>query len=202
MNLYKAKQILEQRKGRKIELEDSIEEIHNKIHKAQKKLKDLEKVHEILKTVGLQTQQQLRFHIADVTSIALESVFNEPYKVVLDFVDRRGRSECDIIFERNGQQVDPMTASGGGVVDVAAFALRIASWTMQVNKTRNTIVLDEPFRYLSKDLHSRAGEMLDEISSKLGIQFIIITHEPLLGQYANKVFEVTQTKGVSHVKES
>jgi len=183
-------------------LEDSIEEIHNKIHKAQKKLKDLEKVHEILKTVGLQTQQQLRFHIADVTSIALESVFNEPYKVVLDFVDRRGRSECDIIFERNGQQVDPMTASGGGVVDVAAFALRIASWTMQVNKTRNTIVLDEPFRYLSKDLHSRAGEMLDEISSKLGIQFIIITHEPLLGQYANKVFEVTQTKGVSHVKES
>jgi len=201
MNLYTAKERLQQRRGRKIELEDSIEQNKLKINKEERYLHHVEKAHEIIRTVGLQTQQQLQYHIADIASLALESVFQEPYKLVLDFVERRGKTECDILFERGGERINPMTASGGGVVDLAAFALRIASWSMQVPHTRNTIVLDEPFKHLSKNLHDRASEMIKQIAQKLGIQFIIITHEPTLGMYADKIFEVTQRKGISRVKE-
>ena len=201
MNLYTAKERLQQRRGRKIELEDSIEQNKLKINKEERYLHHVEKAHEIIRTVGLQTQQQLQYHIADIASLALESVFQEPYKLVLDFVERRGKTECDILFERGGERINPMTASGGGVVDLAAFALRIASWSMQVPHTRNTIVLDEPFKHLSKNLHDRASDMIKQIAQKLGIQFIIITHEPTLGMYADKIFEVTQRKGISRVKE-
>lgn len=201
MNLFEAKKLVQQKEGRKIELEDSIEQMIQRIRKDKKYQKNLEKAHEILKQVGLQTQQQLIYHISDVTSVALESVFDEPYKLTLDFVERRGKNECDILFEKNGSKIDPMLASGGGVVDLAAFALRIASWSMQIPPTRSIIILDEPFKHLSKNLHDRASQMIKMLSDKLGIQFIIVTHETSLGLSADKMFEVKQRKGISNVKQ-
>lgn len=200
MNLFEANKLLQQKQGRKLELEDSIEQLLVKIKNERRYQRKLEKAHEILKQVGLETQQQLVYHISDVTSVALESVFDEPYKLVLDFVDKRGKTECDILFEKSGERVDPMLSSGGGVIDIAAFALRIASWSMKVPSTRSIIVLDEPFKHLSKDLHDRASEMIKTLTDKLGIQFIIITHENALGVYADKMFEVKQQKGVSTIK--
>lgn len=201
MTLFEAKQLIEQKKGRRIELEDSIEQLIHKIKKSKRYQRHLEQAHEIIKQVGLQTQQQLIYHISDVTSVALESVFDEPYKLKLDFVERRGKSECDILFEKHEKAVDPMLSSGGGVIDIAAFALRIASWSMKVPATRGIIILDEPFKHLSKDLHNRASQMLKLLADKLGLQFIIVTHEPSLGMSADRIFEVKQRKGISNVKQ-
>ena len=70
---------------------------------------------------------------------------------------------------------------------------------MRTPRTRNTIILDEPFKHLSKDLHDRASQMIQNLSKQLGIQFIIVTHEPALSQFADKVFEVKQRKGISKI---
>lgn len=200
MTLFEANKLVQQKQGRKLELEDSIELLLTKIKKERRYQRNLERAHEILKQVGLETQQQLVYHISDVTSVALESVFEEPYKLVLDFVDKRGKTECDILFEKNGERVDPMLSSGGGVIDIAAFALRIASWSMKVPPTKSIIILDEPFKHLSKDLHDRASEMIKMLADKLGIQFLIVTHSNELSRYADKTFLVTQRKGISSVK--
>ena len=199
MNLQQAKEKYQQQVGRKMELEDSIEQLIRKVRQDKRRLKRLEKAHAIIKQVGLETQQQLKVHISDITSLALDSVFDEPYKLVLDFVERRDKTECDILFEKDGSYIDPLTASGGGVVDLAAFALRIASWAMRTPRTRNTIILDEPFKHLSKDLHDRASQMIQNLSNQLGLQFIVVTHEPALSQFADKVFEVKQRKGISKI---
>ena len=96
-----------------------------------KRLGQHEKALEVVKAVGLKTQQQLQFHISDITSLALDAVFPNPYELVAEFVQRRNKTECDLFFSRDGNKVDPLSASGGGAVDVAAFALRVASWSMQ-----------------------------------------------------------------------
>jgi DNA repair exonuclease SbcCD ATPase subunit len=158
-----------------------------------------EKAREIIRTVGLKTQEQLQFHISDITSLALEAVFNDPYSLSVEFVQRRNKTECDLYFVRNGERLDPLSATGGGAVDVAAFALRIASWSMARPRTRNTIILDEPLRFLSVDLQERASLMIKELSDKLGLQFIIITHWSNLGMYADKIFETKIRKGITQV---
>ena len=201
MNLQEARRKLEQKKGQKIELARSIDELHTKVKNETTELHYQEQAREIIKEVGLNTQRQLQYHISDIASMALESIFEQPYKLVLDFVERRNKTECDLLFERDGEPIDPMTASGGGAVDVAGFALRIGSWSMQHPKSSQTIILDEPFRFLSKNLQDRASTMIKQVSEKLGIQFIIITHEATLGMYADKVFQVTNRRGVSRVRE-
>ena len=190
---------LEQQKGKKIQIESSIAVIQESIKEEGRQLRRHEQAREVIREVGLKTQQQLQYHISDITSLALEAVFSDPYELIAEFVQRRNKTECDLFFKRDGEQFDPLTASGGGAVDVASFALRVASWSMQRPKSQATLILDEPLRFLSADHQEQASVMIKEISQKLGIQFIIITHEPILASYADKVFETKIRKGITQV---
>jgi DNA repair exonuclease SbcCD ATPase subunit len=191
---------LEQAKGRKTHLEDQI--ALNRKESALKRisLASHEQAREIIRAVGIQTQNQLSYNISDITSLALEAVFDDPYSLRTSFVLRRNKTECDLTFVRDGEEVDPLSACGGGAVDVASFALRIASWTMQRPRTRPVIILDEPLRFLSVDLQERASQMMKTISEKLGIQFLVVSHSSTLASYADKVFEVSIRNGKSIVK--
>lgn len=182
---------VEQVKGQRMELEQTVAEKTRSIRELGRELRKHEEAREIIRQVALQTQQQLQYHIGDVASMALEAIDEEPYKLVLEFVERRNKTECDIFFERNGNRMNPLNASGFGAVDVAAFALRIASWSMRLPHSRNTIILDEPFRFLSEEFHEAASLMVKEISQKLGIQFLIVTHQPAFASHADRIFHIT-----------
>lgn len=199
MTVQQLRNKLEQQKGQKIQLEKSLETLESELQDKRRSLLRHEQAREIIKNVGLKTQQELQFHISDITSLALDAVFSNPYELKVEFVQRRNKTECDLLFVRDGNEIDPITASGVGAIDVAAFALRIASWSMELPRTRNVIILDEPFRFLSVNYQDQASAMIKEISQKLGLQFIIITHEQTLTNYADKTFEVTIKKGISRV---
>jgi DNA repair exonuclease SbcCD ATPase subunit len=149
--------------------------------------------------VALKTQKQLSYHISEITSLALNTIFPEPYALEADFVQRRNKTECDLFFVRNDERIDPLSASGGGTVDVAAFALRVASWSMQRPRSRNTLILDEPFKHLSTNLLPLAGEMLKQISEKLQLQIIMVSHCTELIEAADRTFQVSIKKGISSV---
>lgn len=193
---------LEQLKGARSVLERNINTLQSEIKDMQRDLRRHEQAREIVRNVGLKTQQQLQFHISDIVSLALDSVFDDPYELKVEFIQRRNKTECDLSFARDGEQMDPLSASGGGAVDVASFALRIASWAMMNPRSRNVIVLDEPLRFLSEDHQEQASRIIKELSDRLKLQFLIITHEPLLGEYADRVFQVSIKKGISQVKQT
>jgi DNA repair exonuclease SbcCD ATPase subunit len=192
---------MEQEKGKRFQLQQTSDSLASQIEQADQDIKNHEKAREIVREVGLKTQQQLQYHISEITSLALQAVFEDPYELVVEFVQRRNKTECDLLFERDGDRIDPISASGGGAVDVAAFALRLAAWSMQNPKSRNVIILDEPLRFLSKDHQEQASQMIKELSDRLGLQFIIITHEDTLAQYADKTFRVGIRNGISNVTQ-
>lgn len=190
---------IEQQKGKKELLEKSIVEKREELKISKKQVIRHEKAKIIAREIGMQMQQRLQYHISEITSLALEAVFDNPYKLSVTFVERRGKLECDLMFSKNGNEFDPLDSTGGGAVDVASFALRIASWSLQSNKLQNVIILDEPLRFLSEDYREKASAMIKELSVKLGIQFIIITHDPTLAVHSDKTFVVSKSKKVSKV---
>lgn len=190
---------LDQNKGRKTQLEKSITDLKGNLRDDKRALARTEQAREIIREVGLATQQRLQVHISDITSLALGSVFDEPYELSMEFVQRRNKTECDLLFARDGHTVNPLEASGYGAVDIASMALRIASWSMHTPKKRNVIILDEPFRFLSENYQEQASLMIKELSERLGIQFIIITHNATLAGNADKIFRVRMRNGKSNV---
>ena len=195
------RQYLNQERGKQIQITSEIDALKIDVKDASRELTRYEQAREVVREVGLKTQQSLQYHISDITSLALEAVFDDPYELIVEFVQRRNKTECDLLFGRNGNLIDPITGSGVGALDVASLALRVVAWSMQTPKSRNTIILDEPFRHLSEDMQERASMMLKELSDRLGIQFIVITHRTTLTEYADKVFTVTKRKRISKVKE-
>lgn len=199
MNTIQIRNKLEQLKGQYQQIENGIESDTKELSKQKRRLERYEQAREIIREVGLKTQEQLQFHIADITSMALEAVFPNPYKLEVEFIQRRNKTECDIYFTRKNKRINPKDASGGGALDIASFALRIASWSLQRPNSNNTIILDEPMRFLSAEYIEDASKMIKKVGQVLGIQFIIVTHIKELARYADKLFTVKIKKEISFV---
>ena len=165
----------------------------------KQEIKDTEDAQVFLQAVAKQVQQRLEYHVSEIATLALESVFPDPYIVKLTFESKRGKTDAQFSFIRDGEEVDPLTGAGGGTVDVAAFALRLALWSLKSPRTRPTIILDEPFKWPSKSVRSNVAKLLKDLSKKLGIQIIMVTHDTDLIEHADKVFSVSMQKGVSSV---
>ena len=148
------------------------------LEEAENNLTAHEEAQAIAQDVAQQIQQQAHAQIAKVVSICLEAVFDEPYYFQIHFERKRGRTEASLVFEKEGKEIDPLDASGGGVIDVAAFALRLACLLLSRPKLRPVMILDEPFKNVSKTRGylDRIPDMLIGLAEEFGVQFVIVTH--------------------------
>jgi len=187
----------EQRKGALNILNASLgKKLTERDEKAAERL-NIEQAQVVIQTVAQQTQEQLQYHIEDLVTKALEAVFPDPYAFQLRFTLKRGKTEAEISLVKDGEAMSPVSSTGGGVIDVAAFALRVALWAL--GNSDNTIILDEPFKHLSAAFQPKAGEMMKELSEQLGLQFIMVTHVRQLEESADKMFYVSIKNGKSLV---
>jgi DNA repair exonuclease SbcCD ATPase subunit len=159
---------------------------------------NLLKVRALFQSAAEATQKQLEFHISGLVSSALSAVWDNPYEFVLEFVQKRGKTEAELWIERDGERMKPLDAAGGGVVDIISLALRMAFWSL-TKTSRPLLLLDEPLKQLSADKQSKASDMLKSISEKLGIQILMVTHEKALLDAVDKQFEVKLVNGISEV---
>jgi DNA repair exonuclease SbcCD ATPase subunit len=130
----------------------------------------------IVQSLAQQLQDAAHTQISDIVTDCLSAVFEEPYTFVIHMDKKRGKTEAVMRFLRDGLEVDPMAAAGGGVVDVAAFALRIACLTLAKPKLRPLLVLDEPFRFVSAEYRENVRNLILALSKDLEIQFVMVTH--------------------------
>jgi len=137
---------------------------------------DAEEAQKIIQQVAQSVQQHVHQRISSVVSKCLELVFEEPYTFKIVFEQKRGKTQARLIFEEGDNDLDPMDATGGGVVDVAAFALRLACLVLSQPPVRPFVVLDEPFKFVSEDYRPRVKAMLDHLAEEMGIQFLVVTH--------------------------
>ena len=130
----------------------------------------------------------------------MASIWDDPYEFELEFVIKRGKTEANLWFVRNDAKFSPMDTAGGGAIDVASMALRIAAWSINKN-TRPIIILDEPFKNLSENLQDRAASMLRMLSEKLDLQIIMVSHINNLVKNSDKIIEVKRGHLESYINE-
>jgi len=207
--LHSLRNALERKKGRRDHLQQSIDDLKREIRQNRKELIRHERALEIAKQVGITTQKQLEYHLAEQVNLALEAVFDDPYKLKVNFQEKRGQTEAELLFARRDLEFPPVGNAGGGAIDVASLALRIAYWTMRRDKKiRPVLLLDEPFHQLKgTEANRRALEVIQEISKKLGMQIIMVSDERVSREdiidAADKVFHAHRREkdGVSKAVE-
>jgi DNA repair exonuclease SbcCD ATPase subunit len=159
---------------------------------SRQKVKDSMAAQTVIQSVAQVVQQKAHDQIAAVVSRCLSAVFDDPYEFEIVFNKKRGRTEAQLVFKKGSLVLDdPADQTGGGVLDVAAFALRVASLMLQRPRPRRLLVLDEPFKHLSErnDYRQRVASLLETLSREMKIQIVMVTHDPIL--QVGKVVEIS-----------
>ncbi len=163
--------------ARKNLLEDKLAEEKKDAEEAIVLLETSQEAQKTIQIIAQTIQQQAHQKISEIVSKCLDAVFDDPYELKIDFQQKRGKTEAKLLLVRDGVELDdPLNASGGGVIDVAAFALRIACLCLTKPQKRRLIVLDEPFKFVSQEYRHRLVRMLKALSDDMKIQFLIVTH--------------------------
>ena len=143
---------------------------------ADARIADLEEALSVLQGVAAAVQTQVHGRISAIVTKCLSAIFEDPYSFEIIFEQKRGKTEARLVFRRNGNEVDPLAGSGLGVVDVAAFALRLANLMLSRPPRRRLLVLDEPWKHLSAGHRPAMRLLIEELAKEMGVQFVIVTH--------------------------
>ena len=157
---------------------------------ARKYLKAVEEAQSVAQGVAKAVQERTHEQIAGVVTRCLKAVFPNPYEFKIVFETKRGKTDARMVFMRDGKEFYPDDGVGGSVLDVAAFALRLACLGLQKPKRRRVVFIDEGFTGISdkQDNKERLREMLSALAKELQFQIIMVTHDE--GLLAGKVVEI------------
>src|SRR3990167_5448947 len=178
----------------------SLEDLEKGYNSLKEYNENLQKARVLIAEAGKYTQSYLKDYIESMVTTALQAVFEEDYQFVIDFDIKRNKPEAKISLKLRGEETDPKDSCGGGVLDVASFALRVILWSIENPKSSNVIILDEPMKFLHGKMEN-ASQLLKKLSKDLNIQFIIVSQLDELTRYADKAFIVTHNGKFSEIKE-
>jgi len=145
----------------------------------KKELEALGRVEEVVFEAGNEAQEMVLQVFSEIGTECLEAVFGGDYRYrMLGKISRGSFAVEHVVFDDNENEIDPLLAMGGGVVDILSFALRFT--LLLFSGDRRLLILDEPFRFLSRDRVPIMSEVLDNLCEEYGVQIILVTHCPEL----------------------
>jgi len=112
-------------------------------------------------------------------SYALNYIFQSTdYEFYLDF-NRRGNLQTldfNVKTPEKDEALDLLVTSGGGVINIVSFALRLVLMEVCSPRINGMMILDETFANLSAEYQPLASAFLEEIGKRFKRQIIMITH--------------------------
>lgn len=149
-----------------------------KLLKERSLLRNTQNARAIIIQIGEKTQTEIKTYIEETVTLALQSVYGEDYKFIIDFdYSKRDQFEVYFFVEHLGIKLEPRKDTlGGGIIDVCSFALRLVCLTLENKDISSILILDEPFKNVSEKFIPSVGAMIVDIANMLDLQIIMVTH--------------------------
>jgi hypothetical protein len=176
-DLAKYRRVVDELLGEKRRVESAIIVESREAKGIERKIVDVQESQQIVQSIAQAIQNRVHRQVSSVVTSCLNAVFEEPYEFRIRFDMKRGKTDAQMVFERDGVVLeDPLNEVGGGVIDVASLALRVSNILLSRPTVRRLLVLDEPFRSIrGKGNRDRTRVMLQRLVDDLGMQVILNT---------------------------
>lgn len=176
-----------------------IEECKEEISKYEKK-----------KAVLVEASEEARNHSIEVfegvATNALKEILGDNLSVEIEVGELNGNKTLNFLVKSKYSDheviVDPTTEDGGGVADVVALSSLIAMNSFLSDENDAPIILDEPTKFVSKGNAESVAKFLKTISEDFGKQIIMVTHDGVSSEFADKAYRVClNDNGTSEVSD-
>ena len=191
MTLEEIRTATSKAQGSRLHLSEALASRELQIARSLEDTAAFEDVQRLIQETAQEVQEGIRFHIQDIVQHALDAIFGDTYKFLVEFTVSRGRTEARLLVEKGGNVMDDlMEDEGGTLVQIVAMALRIAVWTLA--PTDNVLIFDEPGNQVSAQYKPVFAEIIRGLSQRLGIPILMVSHDDIYIATADRVFTVTQ----------
>jgi DNA repair exonuclease SbcCD ATPase subunit len=189
--------------GKREALVSRLKICENRLAEIDAETTKLTKASLFLQTLSDTTRQQIIDKISAIVTDALQKVkdTNLEFKMILS----TERNQIDVKFvvvdKLTRQEYDILDSCGGTIADIVTFPLRIAllvKWDPVLSKV---LIMDENFKFVSVADQEPLADFIRQISEKLNLQILLVTHSQVLSNKAHKIFGVIKNDGVSIVEE-
>jgi DNA repair exonuclease SbcCD ATPase subunit len=168
----------------------------------------LERVALLLTSLGEERQNTAQVQIEQLVTRGLQTIFDETLSFHLVQSTRASAAQVDFLVRTTlpgGQVIETpvMDARGGGVAATVGFLLRLVVLLLRSGTSKeNVLLLDETFAMVSSEYLERLGEFLRLVVDKTGVQIVLVTHQPVFGEYADRVYRFSMEDGTTVVRSS
>jgi DNA repair exonuclease SbcCD ATPase subunit len=158
----------------------------------------LRKVSALFRSMSEERQDVLRERIERLVSLGLKAVFQEPFVFYIKMVPKADQITAQfILLDGHGVEADVLNSRGGGISAVVGVLLQIVMLSFMRSRVDQVLFLDEALAHLSDEYTTRMGMLLKMLSKRLGIQVIMVTHQPEFMEFADITYKLTAPKGAT-----
>lgn len=179
------------------------QQIQEQKEQAQKQLDILEKTRILLDHAADFARQQAKNQIERLVTSCLQFIFQSDIRFEIELSELRKRPEAEFYvisrYQDDVMRVRPQESRGGGVVDIISLAIRIAMLQSYNPPIGGPLILDEPAKHVSEEYINNVSEFLKEISRTFGRQVIMVTHNRVLSEVADRIYTVDYDENASKV---
>lgn len=158
----------------------------------------------VLTKVSQDVSEQFLRSIEQLVSEGLQAVFDDDsIRFSLTPTVRGSVPGIKVAIEtaRSPLTEDLLDAHGGGLVSVVGLMLRIVTLRLLSGTHRQILLLDEPLAHLSDAYVEPAAALLRRLASDLGIQVVLVTHQPDFAAHADRVYRLTREQRATVARE-
>lgn len=182
-------------------------DIRDQVRSLTADIETLEKVSLVLSQIGEERQRDAQAQIESLVTKGLQKIFGPELSFHV-IASMRGKSPIvDFVIRTslpNGKVLETgvLGARGGGMASVVGFLLRLTILLLSKDKNNSILILDETFHNVSASYLPILADFLKEIVENTGVQILMVTHEPIFAEAADKCYRFSlDSLGVTQVSE-
>jgi DNA repair ATPase RecN len=156
-----------------------------------------------LQTLSDVTRQQITERISGIVTDALQKVKDPNLEFRMHIVTERNQVEVKFVVhdKTTDKEYDIIDSCGGSIADIVTYPLKIALLLKWEPVLSRIMILDENFKFVSVADQEPLGEFVRQVSEKLNLQTLLITHSPVISSKGHRIFEVAKSGETSKVEE-
>jgi len=194
--------ILQQELGKKELIKNNIIQIEEDLKKYKNRIDILTKCNNILYEFEISLRTKIITEIEVLVTEGIRQILeidNLYFKIIYNIKRNIIIADFKLYDINSKKNYDIINSFGGGLIDIIDIILHIIY--LYRSNLRKILILDERGKYISNDKQKNFSKFLCDISKKLGIQIILISHKEQIIENVNKVIKIIKKNNKSIVEE-
>lgn len=157
-----------------------------------------------LENLANSRRSSIKSKIESVLTEAIKMIYGEQYHVELIYSVKNNRSHMDIEVVKKtplGIVQRTMEGFGGGISDCLSVPLRLLV-LLGSKQSDKVCILDEAYKHVDTDRIENVANFIKNITKKLGVQIILLSHHDAMLSVADNVFQIKDDNGKSIIKQN